>query len=92
MLPRAEGDLLDIADWIAAHLAGHAEAWLDEMQIAIRSLGHMPLRCPVAEESKECGVEVRQLVRGSYRVLFPVHRARVEVLHVRHAARRPGPD
>ena len=35
-------------------------------------------------------MEVRQLVRGSYRVLFRVHRARVEVLHVRHAARRPG--
>ena len=67
-----------------------ADKWYAECYAAIRSLSESPKRCPIAPESKLVDTEIRHLIHGSYRILFSVHIDEVRVLHVRHAARRPG--
>src|SRR5688572_12804946 len=57
------------------------------------SLSALPTRCPISAESRDSPVEVRQLLYGRkphvYRILFAVDGDSVQVLHVRHARRRP---
>lgn len=49
----------------------------------------MPERCALAREDTAFhGIELRQLVFKSHRVLFVVRGGDMHVLHIRHAARR----
>ncbi len=96
--PRAFDDLDAIAGYIADHgNFERAQEWFNGMIGAIASLKDMPGRCPVADESKELGREVRFLLHGGrsrmYKVYSSIHAeaqaaGTVQVLHVRHWARR----
>lgn len=87
---RAEADLLAQAEWIRDQGSSEAaERWLGGIQAAIMSLGTLPARCPLAPEAGLTGLEIRQLVYKSHRVLFIVSGREVHVLHVRHGARLP---
>ena len=87
---QAKADLIGSATWIAADSPESAARWLVEIEGAVCGLDRIPDRCPLAIEALEIeGVMLRQLVHGNYRILFFVVEARVYVLHVRHAARRP---
>lgn len=75
-----------------------ARVWLAGILESIRTLCEMPARCAVAPEAEEIGVEVRVLFHGKknhpYRVYFQIRptgatAGSVQVLHVRHWARRP---
>ncbi|GAC1684727.1 MAG: hypothetical protein PVS2B2_23730 [Candidatus Acidiferrum sp.] len=87
---RAERDLAGVYDEIHA---GHSDAvleWYRGLKAAILSLEKQPNRCPVTR--KKDGL--RPLLYGNnphiYRVIFRVaeKQKRVEVLHIRHGARR----
>lgn len=91
---RAQADITAIYDWLRSQKAGDAgERWFLALREAITSLSSLPARCPLAPESRESPVEVRQLLYGSkphvYRILFAVEGNVVRVLHVRHGRRRP---
>ena len=91
---RAQTDIAAIYDWLNSQQAGTAgERWFVALREAISSLSELPLRCRVAPESRDSPVEVRQLLYGRkphvYRILFAVDGDLVQVLHVRHARRRP---
>lgn len=91
---RAQADITAIYDWLRSQQAGDAgERWFVALREAISSLSSLPLRCPVAPESRESPVEVRQLLYGRtshvYRILFAVEGDVVRVLHLRHGRRRP---
>lgn len=96
--PRAVADLDAITEYIKNHGSlERAEKWFDEMIDAIASLREMPCRCPIADESKDLGQEVRFLLHGRrshvYKVYFSVRpetqaSGTVQVLHVRHWAGR----
>jgi plasmid stabilization system protein ParE len=91
---RAQTDIAAIYDWLRWQQAGSAgEHWFVALREAIGSLSEFPLRCRVAPESRDSPVEVRQLLYGRkphvYRILFAVDGDLVQVLHVRHARRRP---
>jgi len=61
-----------------------ASAWVRELQRAIKlRLTSLPLSCPVAPESDELGIAIRQLIVQRYRVLFIVEKKTVTILHVR---------
>jgi plasmid stabilization system protein ParE len=61
-----------------------AKAWAQELQCAIKlRLTSLPLSCPLAPESDDLGIEVRQLIVQRYRVLFIVEKRAVTILHVR---------
>ena len=91
---RAQADITAIYDWLRSQPAGDAgERWFAALREAISSLSSLPLRCPVAPESRESPVEVHQLLYGRkphvYRILFAVEGDVVRVLHLRHGRRRP---
>lgn len=57
------------------------------LEAAILSLETMPGRCALAREHKAFpGVELRQLVYKSHRVIFVIRKKEVHVLHLRHVA------
>jgi plasmid stabilization system protein ParE len=91
---QAQRDVSAIYLWLCSEQAGDAgERWFRALRTAIRSLADLPARCPLAAENRDASVEVRQLLYGrrphTYRILFAIEGDVVQVLHVRHARRRP---
>jgi toxin ParE1/3/4 len=87
---RAERDLAGIYEEINAECSDAALKWYRAFKEAILSLEHHPNRCPLTPESDK----FRHLLYGNkphiYRAIYRVIEARkeVEVLHIRHGARR----
>ena len=87
---RAGRDLAQLFEDIHARDSRRALAWYDGLKEAILSLREQPHRCPVAPEDSR----LRHLLYGRkphiYRVIYRVQESpkRVEVLHIRHGARR----
>lgn len=87
---RAERDFLSLYQEIDAENSDAALRWYLGLSDAILSLEEMPNRCPATPER----AELRHLLYGHkphvYRVIYRVldKPKRVEVLHIRHGARR----
>lgn len=87
---RAERDLELLYGDINAASSGVARKWYEGLKKQILSLEERPKRCPVTPEKKT----VRHLLygrrHGVYRVIYRVLERQkvVEVLHVRHGARK----
>ena len=82
--PSAISDLEKSFEW-GVNNWGETQArkWLEEIQSAIFDrLSQMPLSCPVAPESTELKVEVRQFIYGRYRVLFTIRKDTVFIFHI----------
>ena len=96
--PRDFNDLDEIARFIMRQGSfEQAEEWLNGIIAAIRTLEDMPLRCPVADVSKELRQEVRLLLYGKrnrkFKVYYSIRKktpsaGRVQVFLVRHWARK----
>jgi plasmid stabilization system protein ParE len=84
----AHAELDEACAWIANDSPQHAATFRRGVQAAVASLTTFPRRLPLAAESASFGREIRQLVQGSYRLLFEIDGNVVRVLHVRHGARR----
>ena len=90
MSARAERDFATIYKDVRAGQSDTAWEWYVEFKEAILSLGQLPYRCPVTPEKDD----LRQLLYGNkphvYRIIFRVIETKkaVEVLHIRHGARR----
>lgn len=86
----ARADAEETVAYIAGFSADRADQWAIGLEDAIASLATMPARCPRARESATIGSDLRQLLYGSYRVVFRIEEDAgvVRVLYVRHAARR----
>jgi toxin ParE1/3/4 len=87
---RAERDLVSLYDEINAPDSAAARRWYRGLKQAILSLAERPNRCSVTPENKR----LRHLLYGEkphlYRVIYRVdgRRRQVDVLHIRHGARR----
>ena len=87
---RAERDLAHLYDEINAEYSEGALNWYRGLKEAMLSLEEQPNRCPVTPENHK----LRHLLYGRkphiYRVIYRVleGQRRVEVLHIRHGARR----
>ena len=87
---RAERDLAHLYEEINAEYSEVAMKWYRGLKKAILSLEEQPNRCPVTRKKGE----LRHLLHGNnphiYRVIYRVLERRkcVEVLHIRHGARR----
>ena len=88
---RAGRDLDKLYNDINARESDAAWLWYQGLKEAILSLDNHPNRCPLTPESGK----YRHLLYGEkphvYRVIFRVDdgRDQVEILHIRHGARRP---
>lgn len=87
--PEARDEAIEAASYIAEHASAVAALhWYDGLEKAIESLTTMPRRCPLARESDAFpGIELRQIIFKSHRLIFTVRQRTVHILHVRHAAR-----
>ncbi len=89
----AEANIEKAYQWIAEADPAAADRWYGGLITALRGLAELPLRCPIAPESRLGLIdrEIRQLLYGrgywKYRVLFAVDTKRILILHVRHGAR-----
>jgi len=87
---RAERDLAALYGKINAEHSGAALEWYRGLKAAILSLEEHPNRCPVTRKRDK----LRHLLYGHkpylYRVIYRVleRQKHVEVLHIRHGARR----
>jgi toxin ParE1/3/4 len=87
---RAERDLAHLYGEINAEHSDAALKWYRGLKEAILSLEDHPNRCPATPEKKQ----LRHLLYGHkphlYRVIFRVleKQKQVDVLHIRHGARR----
>jgi plasmid stabilization system protein ParE len=77
--------------WAIEHSVNEADRWLTGFRKKINSLASMPERCPVANESANFAIELRELyfgVRGrpTHRAVFMIRGTIVAVLAVRHGA------
>ncbi|HEV2484447.1 MAG TPA: type II toxin-antitoxin system RelE/ParE family toxin [Terracidiphilus sp.] len=87
---RAERDFAALYEGIDAQNPRAAFKWYSGLKEAILTLEKLPYRCPVTPEKKQ----LRRLLYGRkpdvYRVIYRVleKQKQVEVLHIRHGARR----
>lgn len=84
----AEMEIAEIFAWIAPDAPDTALRWVDRLEATIRSLDRFPRRGKRVPERDEFAGEVRQILFGDYRIIYLIVDRRVEVLHVRHQARR----
>src|ERR1700736_573713 len=85
--PDAETDINSSYQW-GRRVWGErqAKAWVRDLQRSIKTrLTSLPLSCPLAPESGDLEIQVRQLLVQRYRVLFIVEKKSVTILHVRGA-------
>jgi toxin ParE1/3/4 len=87
---RAERDLASLYEEINASDSAAARLWYRGLKQAILSLAEKPNRCAVTPENRK----LRHLLYGDkpyvYRIIYRVdgRRRQVDVLHIRHGARR----
>lgn len=89
---KAEQDVSDVLAWFHEQSAADAGGrWFARLMAHIGNLETMPERCGLAAESKDLGLEVRELHlgrrRGTYRLLFEIRGQVVYILRVWHSAR-----
>jgi plasmid stabilization system protein ParE len=88
--PRAERDLDALYIQMCTTGSEHARLWYLGLSAAISGLHEMPRRCPRTPEDRN----LRHLLYGrklrAYRVIFRIQTKMqaVEILHIRHDARR----
>lgn len=90
--PLARQDIIETADYIREHgSAERATRWASELVKVIAGLGEMPERCPLADESHDVGLQLRELHYHSHRVIFRVDDATstVQILRLYHSSRAP---
>jgi plasmid stabilization system protein ParE len=85
-------EIQEAYDWLAHRAPVAADRWKMGLLDAIQKLECFPAACSLAPESAYFGREVRQMLYGrrnnKYRVLFEIRKQIVNVLRVRHGARR----
>ena len=96
LAPQALRELDEIAHYIRTRGSREsAERWFNQIVAEIRTLSESPMRCAIAPESRDAGVDVRLLLHGrrhrQYKIYYVIDetRATVSVVHVRHWARQP---
>ncbi len=88
----AQDEAEDAYFWICKHSPARAEKWLNGLLEAIKSLDFQLERYPFAPEAESFHKPIRQMLYGKrggvYRVLFEIRGEVVQVVHIRHAARK----
>lgn len=83
--PRAEGDLEAILLYISESSPSGASSVWHSITKAVDGLADNP---EIGVKTRVSGVRVRLVVRYPYKVFYRVREDAVEILHIRHAARR----
>jgi plasmid stabilization system protein ParE len=73
----AKADADDAYEWMKLQYSeAQATRWFNGLVYAVDSLAEFPRRCPLAPESTDLGIELRQLLYGkhsaTYRIAFSI--------------------
>ncbi|WP_246879185.1 type II toxin-antitoxin system RelE/ParE family toxin [Thalassospira sp. ER-Se-21-Dark] len=85
--PNAAQDIREAFEWFRIENPAYAKTWRDGLRTAITALETLPFKNPVAPESKEFDVKIRQLLYGRgtpWRIFYSVNDQQVSILHIRH--------
>ena len=94
ILARAQQDVWEIHDWIAARSPDGADRWLKHFEEATASLRTNPLLSPLAPESRFLKVEIRHVLfrtrqGGTYRAIYTVKDDQIRLLRARGPGQPP---
>jgi plasmid stabilization system protein ParE len=89
LTPQAEQDIRAAYLFIRADAPEAALRWRNGLRRLVRTLSTFSDKHEIAAEAREVGVELRQMLFGSYRVLYTVEERSVHIHALRHGARRP---
>ena len=90
---RALSDLREIRDYIAKRSPENAARFLSKLVTRLDQIERSPESFAEAPEDPLVPYTLRQYVVKPYRILYRVEGRIVQILHVRHGARRPArPD
>jgi plasmid stabilization system protein ParE len=88
---RAISDVDTAVARIAQQAPRNAANWHVRLLTSLQSLEYNPRTYPLAEEAQDLKIELREMLFGKrsgvWRILFTIEGDKVNVLHVRHAAR-----
>jgi plasmid stabilization system protein ParE len=89
---RAEADVESVLNWFREQRATDAGGrWFAQLREKLQTLEQYPQRCPLAAESEDVSLEVRELLLGrkrfKHRILFTVIGQTVTILRVWHSSR-----
>jgi toxin ParE1/3/4 len=85
---RALADLEEIFEYIDKRSPSGARNVIDEIHAAINSIAEFPLS---AQQTSYPRIHVKIVRRYRYKIFYVVEADQIEILHVRHGARRPWP-
>jgi plasmid stabilization system protein ParE len=89
---QAQADLLAIFSYINRFNPAAARNFTDALRHKCASLASMAQRCPLAPENRDrpkSAAQLRHLVHRDYRIIFTTTKHSINILTIRHAARRP---
>ncbi len=88
--PVAEAELEEAYRFIWEESPERAARWRERPLSKAETLSRLPQSCSLAPENDAFPEEIRQLLYGSYRLLFTILEAKcqVHVIHIRHGKRR----
>lgn len=84
--PRAFSDRAEIFNYLNSRSPAGAQNVLAEIRSAVVQVGDQPKSGYATDDPN---VRVRFLVRFPYKIFYRVRNNQVEILHIRHTARRP---
>lgn len=87
--PLCDGDLEDIADYIARDSPRRALSYVIEIRRWCRALSRFPKRFPMAPEF---AADVRRAIYGAYSIYYSVHGDQILVERILHSALEIGPN
>jgi toxin ParE1/3/4 len=83
---RALADLEDIFGYLDQRSPTGARSVLRAIHQAVQEIADQPL---AAVRTSEADIRVKILGRYRYKIFYSVGDAEIEIIHIRHAARRP---
>ncbi len=87
--PRAQRRLQEIHDHIARDQPGNAARWVARVLDRSEQISELPQSGRMVPEYQRD--TIRELIEGDYRIIYRIRSQQVDVLTVRHGARRlPG--
>jgi plasmid stabilization system protein ParE len=84
--PRARADLAEIREYVAERSPSGIINLFRSIYISINFIAENP---HAAEATEELGVRVKIVVEHPYKIFYRLQGDSVEILHIRHSARRP---
>jgi toxin ParE1/3/4 len=84
--PRARADLAEIREYVGGRSPSGVIKLLRSIYITINFIAENP---SAAEATDEQSVRVKIGVDYPYKIFYRVHGESIEIVHIRHSARRP---